>query len=70
VGETSRRYEYVQDPCGLWLVWDGQTEEPATLSGVALLSLSEEEASSLAALLNQTNGDDRTALPESLRRAS
>ena len=57
-GDRSR-FECIAEPTDTWLVFDNESEVPATLSEILLMSLSEDEAVSACALLNRMERQKR-----------
>lgn len=46
------RFEAVLDPVDLWCIWDNETDSPAEFAQMALVGLTEDEASSAMVFLN------------------
>ena len=53
------RYDVICDPLDLWMVWDNDTEEPASFGGQILHGLTEGYAVEVAKIMNEIYGSGR-----------
>jgi|GEM_PF-406648 len=56
---TDQRYDVICDPLDLWMVWDNQTEEPASVGGQILHGLTERHAVEVAKIMNELYGNEK-----------
>jgi hypothetical protein len=50
------RYDIICDPLDMWIVWDNQTDEPATFGGQILHGLTQGYAVEVAKIMNEIYG--------------
>ncbi len=63
------RYDVICDPLDLWMVWDNDTEEPASFGGQILHGLTEGYAVEVAKIMNELYGTEKHEAPVALRSA-
>jgi len=63
------RYDVICDPLDLWMVWDNDTEEPASFGGQILHGLTEGYAVEVAKIMNELYGREKHEAPVALRSA-
>jgi hypothetical protein len=53
---SNPRYDIICDPLDMWIVWDNQTDEPATFGGQILHGLTQGYAVEVAKIMNEIYG--------------
>ncbi|WP_431322455.1 hypothetical protein [Rhizobium sp. YTU87027] len=56
---SDQRYDVICDPLDLWMVWDNETEEPASFGGQILHGLTEGHAIEVAKIMNELYGNEK-----------
>ncbi|MBB3542015.1 MULTISPECIES: hypothetical protein [unclassified Rhizobium] len=64
---SDQRYDVICDPLDSWIVWDNETEEPASFGGQILHGLTEGHAIEVAKIMNELYGSEKRDVPMAFR---